>query len=75
MEGIKDGDDFLRVRFGEMSPVTAMRRQRHSKEGIFVCPKRIFLIGEDGTIPKQPCPVDHKTKEGKCSNCGEILDD
>jgi len=77
--GIKDGSDFERVRFGEISPVKAGRidsgKLRHSRANIFVCPTRVFIILEDGTIPDQPCPVDFKTEEGKCSCCGKVLND
>ena len=49
--------------------------EKHSKESIFVCPRRTFIIGKDGKIPDQPTPVDYRTKEGKCSFCGTELED
>jgi hypothetical protein len=41
----------------------------HSKAFIFICPKRTFLLEDDGKIPSQPTPVDYWTEEGKCSYC------
>jgi hypothetical protein len=43
-------------------------KTNHSKEFIFVCPERIFLLEDDGKIPSQPAPVDYWL-EGRCSYC------